>query len=469
MASPLVAGVSALVKSAHPSWSPLLVKAAVMNTATHDVWSGPSKSGHRYGPARVGNGRVDAKAAVGTKVLAYVTGKDNPVSASFGVVPAVVGGGKVVRHRTLVIRNLSSTSRVYKVGYDAVNPSPGVTYSFSRTSVAIKAGSKAKVTVTMSVSPTALRHTRDRTMEADQLGVPRQFVSDSSGHVIVRPVHHAAIRVPVYGAAKPVSDTRATGAAHAVNLSGRGVDQGSGRTAYLSLASVMQLGATSPAQPQCTAAVTTDCWDTQSDHAGDIQYAGAGVSPGPGQLGQADEPYLYFGISTRHDWANTSTMSPYVDIDTGGTPAPDLEIFLQNADGSDVPLAWTIDYDTGDVYDVEPVNGVFGNVDSNMFDTNTVLLPMDLAVVADSGGPDLTGAHPPISYEAAMFNGYTGADQDRTAGVAFDVSSPDLSTDGMLWVDSGNAQIPVTGSGDALVFHLHGARGHRAQVVTVTP
>ena len=27
--------------------------------------------------------------------------------------------------------------------------------------------------------------------------------------------------------------------------------------------------------------------------------------------------------------------------------------------------------------------------------------------------------------------------------------------------------IPVTGSGDALVFHLHGASGHRAEVVTV--
>ena len=104
-----------------------------------------------------------------------------------------------------------------------------------------------------------------------------------------------------------------------------------------------------------------------------------------------------------------------------------------------------------------------------VFDTNTMLLPMDLAVVADSGGPDLTGPHPPISYEAAMFNGYTGADQDRTVSADFDVSSPGLSTDGMLWGDSGNVQIPVAGSGDALVFHLHGASGHRAQVVTVTP
>jgi hypothetical protein len=469
MAAPLTTGVSALVKSAHRSWSPLFVKAAVMNTATHDVWSGPGKTGHRYGPARVGNGRVDAKAAVGTKVLAYVQGTDNPVSASFGVVPAVVGGGKVVKHRTLVIRNLGGKTQVYRVGYDAVNPSPGVTYSFSRTSVTIKAGGKAEVKVTMTVSPSALRHTRDKTMDADQLGVPRQFVSDSSGHIKVTPRHRASIRVPVYGAAKPVSTTTAAGAAHAVTLSGTGVDQGSGASGYLSLASVMQLGATSPAQPKCSASVTTDCWETQSDHAGDIQYAGAGVAPGPGQLSSADEPYLYFGVSTRHDWANTSTMSPYVDIDTGGSPDPDLEIFVQNAEGSDVLLAWTVDYSTGDVYDVEPVNGLFGDVDSNVFDTNTMLLPMDLAVVADAGGPDLTGAHPPISYEAATFNGYTGGDQDRTASVDFDVASPDLSTDGMLWVDSGNASIPVTGSGQALVFHLHGAAGHRAQVVTVTP
>ena len=46
-------------------------------------------------------------------------------------------------------------------------------------------------------------------------------------------------------------------------------------------------------------------------------------------------------IAAAGDWANTDTMTPYVDIDTGGTPAPDLEIYLQNADGSDVLLAWT--------------------------------------------------------------------------------------------------------------------------------
>src|SRR5262249_11783336 len=64
MASPLVAGVSALVKSKHPTWTPLMLKAAVMNTATHDVWTKPGHKGHRYAPARVGSGSRDARAAV---------------------------------------------------------------------------------------------------------------------------------------------------------------------------------------------------------------------------------------------------------------------------------------------------------------------------------------------------------------------------------------------------------------------
>ncbi len=197
MATPLVAGVSALVKSRHPSWTPLQVKAAVMNTATHDVWSGPSHSGHRYARARVGSGRVDAKAAVHTTSLAYVKGADNPVSASFGVVPALIDGGVVTKHRTLVIRNLGAHRTSYRVGFDLVNPSPGVAFSVSRRSVGIPAHGTAKVTVTMKVTPSALRHRIDPTEAATQVGVPRQFVSDSSGHLTVTPKGKAALRVPV--------------------------------------------------------------------------------------------------------------------------------------------------------------------------------------------------------------------------------------------------------------------------------
>jgi len=82
MASPLVTGVSALVKSKHSDWTPLQLKAAVMNTATHDVWTEPGHQGLRYGPARVGSGRVDAAAAVRTTSIAYIKEAHQPVSAS---------------------------------------------------------------------------------------------------------------------------------------------------------------------------------------------------------------------------------------------------------------------------------------------------------------------------------------------------------------------------------------------------
>ena len=50
----------------------------------------------------------------------------------------------------------------------------------------------------------------------------RQFVSDSSGRLLVKPSHGPADRVPVYGAAKPTSSTAATLADNAVELSGTG-------------------------------------------------------------------------------------------------------------------------------------------------------------------------------------------------------------------------------------------------------
>ncbi len=43
MAAPVTAGIAALVRSRHPGYSPLLTKAALMNNADHDVWTGPER------------------------------------------------------------------------------------------------------------------------------------------------------------------------------------------------------------------------------------------------------------------------------------------------------------------------------------------------------------------------------------------------------------------------------------------
>lgn len=74
MSSPHIAGSAALLLEAHPSWSPAMIKAALMNTATNAMVDGTP-----YPVSRMGAGIVQVDEAVKTSSLVV------PSSASFGV------------------------------------------------------------------------------------------------------------------------------------------------------------------------------------------------------------------------------------------------------------------------------------------------------------------------------------------------------------------------------------------------
>ena len=131
MASPHTAGIAALVKAVHPTWTPEQIKAAVMNTAGHDLWTEENQSGLKYGPARVGSGRVDAQAAVGTTVLAYTTNTPGAVSASFGVVPVTTDRVSVTKTQNLRVQNTGARAIEVVLSYDPIVSQPGVSYSVS--------------------------------------------------------------------------------------------------------------------------------------------------------------------------------------------------------------------------------------------------------------------------------------------------------------------------------------------------
>jgi hypothetical protein len=379
-----------------------------------------------------------------------------------------------------VVRNLGSTTTAYHLDYDAVNTSPGVSYTVSPKNLTVGAHAKKTATVTMTVDPTQLAHTLDPTMTAEQStgfgDFPRTYVADASGHLTVTPQGKKELRVPVYGAAKPVADYSSTGSAGQIDITGQTIEQGSSdQDEYVSFASIMQLGATSPQQPQCNVTIRSNCWTNQSDRAGDIQYAGASS----GQ--EFGDPYLWFGISTHRDWSNLNIMTPYVDIDADGDDFPDVELYAQNYSSdqgrTDVMMVFTVDYKTGDLLDIEPANLLQWNVDTDVYDTNVIMLPVDLAFLAD-GGPDLTGPDTTINYWAATANGYTGHDQDRTGEISYNVSDPNLVADQNAIFEDGTQTVGIEGSGcatedepdaacQALVFHYRGTAGHRAEVVDV--
>src|SRR5262249_28241727 len=63
MATPEVAGLSALVRSQNGGWSPEEVKADIMNTAGQDLFKGDSHTGDMYAPNHVRASRIHAPAA----------------------------------------------------------------------------------------------------------------------------------------------------------------------------------------------------------------------------------------------------------------------------------------------------------------------------------------------------------------------------------------------------------------------
>jgi subtilisin family serine protease len=498
MATPHTAGIAALVKAAHKNWSAEQVKAAIMNTAGHEVYSQPGQTGPIYGPARDGAGRVDALAAVSTSIIAYDTDRSirGGVSASFGVVEAPVTSSTITQTRTVTIQNTGSSTANLRLSYAAAITEPGVSYRVVPSTVRVGAGRSANVTVILTVKPRQLAHTIDPTMEVDQIGVPRNYLSDASGRLLISQTGKADLRVPVYAAVKPVSRTSASdgtigrgkNATPAITLSGTGFDQGSGSTAWTSLVSVMDLGAISPRLPMCRGRITTHCTANESATAGDIQYVGSGTANG----------WLYFGISTYGNWAalDNPALIPYIQIDTNGDGKPDYEVDVLPYDGTDVLLAELFDLHTGRNLDLEPVNFQFGDVDTNVFDSNVLVVPVDPSLLGIPAGATTF----PITYSVGMSSYLavnSNGDIDDVGPIRYDVLNPKVQVGSFLYADLGHTAIPyvlgttpsattaatvlgkgasTAGHGDdhgkkpkqttnALVLHLHGASGQRAQVV----
>ncbi|SDX58429.1 Subtilase family protein [Amycolatopsis xylanica] len=461
MAAPHTAGITALVREAHPDWTVEEVKAAVIDTAGHDL---KDTAGHTYAPQRVGTGRIDAKAALDNQVLAYVVDNPGAVSVNFGTVEA---GGPVSLTKTIKVVNKGVKPVEYGVAYQGVNTLPGVEFQLDKDTVKLSPRGITTVKVTLKITdPKALRKVIDPTMATEQAGLARQFLADASGRVAFTPRGGATVplRVAVYSAPKPVSaiatsaEANFHGSAQAVvNLSGKGVDQGSGAQRYRSLISVLELQAESPQLAECDHSTTTDCTINNTAKGADLRYVGAAsTAPLAKQQGEPENALLAFGLTTWSDWANLgSNTVPFVDIDTNGDGRPDFETFVTKAPSTDVLLAETVALADGSVVDVQAVNGQLGDVDTNVFDTNVVTLPVSVAAL----GIDVNGASHKIAYSVGTAGPYvapgtTNGLIDYVAGpLSFDVLAPGYSVQG-----GGDAALGYTAKpGTALVVNRNAA------------
>ncbi len=467
MATPLVAGIAALVLEGS-DYTPYEAKSVIMNTAATDI---KAANGEAYGPNRVGAGRVMADAAIETPAFAYDSDAPDLTSVVFGVIELDGKKGYTAK-RKITVQNTSDKTQTYNANYVAATQIPGASYSLDRKSVTVKAGKSAQLTVTLKVDPKKWAKTIDPTMATTQSGLSRAWLADATGRVELTSSTAPTLRVPVQAAPKLVADMsgkvkklKKGSNTTTLDLKGKGITAGEGATEVTSLLGAFELGASS------------DRGDASLDsipaaRSMDLQYVGA--SSTAGRTGVADGQ-LNIGISTWENWAHLAGGSELdVEIDTNADGKADFVTFTTVIDELDLDLAATFDLATGKQVDLQPVNGVLGDVDTNTYDTNTAILPVSLSALG------LSDDAAEISYRVLGYSWYNTDDAgsmvpvDQTDWINFNAATPqvDFGAEGSLFTDLKGNKIPVTVADStkdskALLLHLHNASEDRAQVLDI--
>ena len=166
-ACPHTAGAVALIKQAHPNWSPDWVRAALQNTASNlrSESQVPKADGLTSDSIIAqGGGLIDVYNAVQTKALMGVTGDGivEPTilgSASLGSVPVINSRVTHTETKTVTIQDISGQGGTYNLSiannrYLEVN---GISASTSTSSVTVPANGSATFTVSANVNGDLVR------------------------------------------------------------------------------------------------------------------------------------------------------------------------------------------------------------------------------------------------------------------------------------------------------------------------
>ncbi|MGO2741284.1 MAG: hypothetical protein ACTIAP_09835, partial [Cellulosimicrobium funkei] len=211
------------------------------------------------------------------------------------------------------------------------------------------------------------------------------------------------------------------------------------------------------------------------------QEAAAGGDPADGFMG--------IGVAMDGEWASLGSVSiPAVEVDVDSDGSADFEVAVVKFDTEiDVTLAvtytlkdWTgpdgKERKAGAVIDQQPVNTVWGDVDTSVFDNNVVVIPVGIGSLGIEEGDVPT-------FQVLTYSPYSqAADQLVDASETFTADPYDpaywFGGEGEL-VYAGADDAPITvhrsesaveaGTGKLLLLHLHNATPtSRWQTVDVT-
>ncbi len=479
MASPHVAGAMALLRQLHPTWSVEELKALVMNTANHDLFTGSHGTGSKFGVSRIGAGRVDLEDASNGEVIAYSDDDSGGVSVSFGA-PEVVGTASLTR--TVRVENKGGIDVSYDLSYVGLSDVPGVNYSFpGGTNIVVPAGGSTTFDVQLTADAKFMKHLRDQTMAATQGANSRYFMSEESGYVTFTPTSGTPLRLPVYAAPRPASNMATehnyvlfTGPTGSTNVGLTGTDVNTGNTFpfdVLSLVSAFELQGISPAVvPAASLArnadlksvgVTSDYKATNSVVAGSTK--------------------IFFGIATHGKWSTPSDVTFNIFIDRDMNGSDDFQILntaFADANGNlfdvFVSARRAAPFTGGLTVDSFINNLAASSLETVVHNTNMMVIPVTASAIG------LTTANAKFNYRITTTSRGTGGVIDTLPTRTYDAANPGFDLTGgvtglPLYADLNTATIPVNydkanfqanGSLGLLLLHHHNATGAHDQILT---
>ena len=479
MAAPHMAGVMALLKQMHPTWSVAELKALAMNTATNDLWTSTAHTAV-HTPTRVGAGRVSVANAALSSVVAYNAADPGQVSLSFGE-QAVLGVQSFVK--SITIKNSGAAAAEYLAAFDEYYQSnPGLTFVLLDASdvgldhpVTIPAGGTLDIKVKVTADAAALTRALDGSIALGS----RQRFAEGGGYVTLTSTGtDPALRVPVHIAARPASSmsvaenridlpAAATGT-FSLTPSGTPVDT----TDDTSLVTILELMGVDP----------NEASSSDTNDAADLRYIGA-TSDYP--FWSFGDSAMFFGIATYGKWdtPNAVEFDVYIDVNEDG--ADDYVVFNTNAGfftgtTSDTMYSVFCDLATFACDAWYYVNNFSGGVNTNLFNNNVMTLVVPFVGIGLVDGVNTDFDFYVVSYtrEAAGAVDVSDIMSYDVANQSFDTVDPVNTWEPQWWDASAysptfdigydKAAIAANNSLGLLLLHHHNTAGSSAEVLDFT-
>jgi minor extracellular serine protease Vpr len=414
MASPIVAGLAALVRQSHPGWTKVEdLKAAIVNTGDPAGIGGPRP----YRTSRGGTGLVQAPPAVKTSVVAL--GDTGTSTLNFGFEEFKTDYSKT---RQIHLRNRGASDATFNASIIRASGQPH-TVTLGASQVIVPAGGEQTLDVTLAVPAATAGSSSGSGLSFREVAGLVQLAPTGGQNAGV------TLRVPYYLVPRAQSSL-------ATKLAAK----------------------PKPAAPSTVATVTNAdgaisgnadfyAWGLADGKDGgaasnDIRAVGVQSFPNP----SGDDPnrrLLVFAINTYNRWSNPSVneFDTYIDVDNDGT-------FDYVAVAVDQGLIQTGTFNGRMVAAVFSLNSE--NFSLLFFataptDSSTILVPVGTDQLCRKGEPCLSVDNPRLTYATVGFN-FFGGDDDVADGTAtFNAWSSSISQGAFLTVPpGGTASTPIS-------------------------